>query len=361
MRVFQISSPRVWLLFSFLWAVTALPVAQAVEVKDLYVAEVLVTGEGDAQLRSGARAGLLQVLTRVSGRADVGDYAPVRNALRNPAAYYYQFSYETTEQQLLLGETVQQARTLRLNFEPSAIARLLRGAGLPIWGSNRPSSMFWIVVSDGVNRQILAEADEHPLLVGIRDQAKQRGVPLVFPIMDIVDSGQINAAEVWGEFFDRIRNASVRYSPDVLVTARIQQEAGGRWSGRWSFTPEGMAAGSWQSVETLAQSSDQLVRNMVDQLANELAARYAVGSTRGKIRLVVEDVKNVADYAALSAYLEQLTPVVGSSVVLLHEDVAEFELETEGQLDQLIEIIELDERLLLLGESDDRLLYRWVE
>ena len=68
-------------------------------------------------------------------------------------------------------------------------------------------------------------------------------------------------------------------------------------------------------------------------------------------------------YATVSRYLEELTPVVSSSIVALDGDIAEFELETEGEYLQLIEIIELDERLLLLSkdERNETLRYRWTE
>jgi hypothetical protein len=71
----------------------------------------------------------------------------------------------------------------------------------------------------------------------------------------------------------------------------------------------------------------------------------------------------VSQYAAVSRYLEELTPVVSSSIVALDIDIAEFELETEGQYLQLIEIIKLDERLLLLSkdERNESLRYRWTK
>ena len=70
----------------------------------------------------------------------------------------------------------------------------------------------------------------------------------------------------------------------------------------------------------------------------------------------------MSQYAAVSRYLEELTPVVSSSIVALDSDIAEFELETEGQYLQLIEIIKLDERLLLLSkdERNESLRYRWT-
>ena len=126
-------------LVIFMLLIMPLGVVYPVLLDDLYVAEVLVADEGPRQLTNGARAGLLQVLVRISGTLKVEESSLVRNSLRNPGAYYYQYSYETTDQTLLLGESEVNAKILRLYFEPSAIARLLRDANLPIWGSNRPA------------------------------------------------------------------------------------------------------------------------------------------------------------------------------------------------------------------------------
>ena len=334
-------------------------VVYPVVVDDLYVAEVLVADESPGQLRNGAAAGILQVLVRVSGTLKVEQSSLVRNSLRNPAAYYSQYSYETTDQTLLLGESEVNAKILRLHFEPSAIARLLRDANLPVWGSHRPSVLIWVAVNEGQSRRILGEADSSEVVEVLVDQARQRGLPVTFPILDIEDTSQVSSAEVWGAFLERIDGASDRYNPDAVLTARIQGGPGDRWSGRWSYR----TADAWESLESAGYSADELVRSMVNQLADELAGRFALGSSRARIRLKVENVGGVSQYAAVSRYLEELTPVVSSSIVALEGDIAEFELETEGQYLQLIEIIKLDERLLLLSkdERNEKLRYRWTE
>ena len=100
-----ISSAAVWLLFSLALIIAPLS-ARALVVEDLYVAEVLVTDESSTQLRTGARAGLLQVLVRVSGAPDVEASSLIRASLRNPTAYYYQYSYEASDQMLLRRATM---------------------------------------------------------------------------------------------------------------------------------------------------------------------------------------------------------------------------------------------------------------
>jgi hypothetical protein len=355
----KICSLPVKRLLVFMLLIMPLGVVYPVLVNDLYVAEVLVADESPRQLSSGARAGLLQILVRVSGSLEVEESSLVRNSLRNPAAYYYQYSYESTDQTLLLGEREVNAKILRLHFEPSAIAGLLRDANLPIWGSNRPSVLLWVAVNEGQSRRILGEADASEIFAVLVDQARQRGLPVTFPILDIEDASQISTAEVWGAFLDRIDAASDRYSPDSVLTARIQSEPEERWSGRWSFR----VADAWESFESVGYSEAVVVRSVINQLADELARRFALGSSRSRIRLKIENVGGVSQYASVSRYLEELTPVVSSSIVALENDIAEFELETEGQYVQLIEIIKLDERLLLLSkdERNESLLYRWTE
>jgi len=342
----------VWFSFLFSASCFSLP------IDDLYMAEVLVTGEGPGQLRAGARAGLLQVLVKVSGTVDIESSSLVRNSLRNPASYYDQYSYESTDLTLLVGEEQKPAKLLKLHFEPSAVARLLREANFPVWGSNRPGVLVWVAVSEGQDRRILGEDDVGDVTVTLLDQANQRGVPLLFPILDLEDAYQISTAEVWGAFLDRVDSASLRYNPDAVLTGRVQQEIGNRWSGKWSFR----IGSAWQSVENVGFSSEELARRMINLLADEMASRYALGSSQGNVKLMVEGVMDLPDYAELSRYLETLTPVLNSSVIALQDDVVEFELQTEGQYEQLVKIIELDERLVLLSqdERNKKLHYRWM-
>ena len=218
--------------------------------------------------------------------------------------------------------------------------------------------LVWVAVSEGQDRRILGEDDVGDVTVTLLDQARQRGVPLLFPILDLEDAYQISTAEVWGAFLDRVDSASLRYNPDAVLTGRVQQEIGNRWSGKWSFR----IGSVWQSVENVGFSSEELARRMINLLADEMASRYALGSSQGNVKLMVEGVMDLPDYAELSRYLETLTPVLNSSVIGLQDDVVEFELQTEGQYEQLVKIIELDERLVLLSrdERNKKLHYRWM-
>ena len=311
--------------------------------------------EDTGGIAAGARAGLQQVLVRVSGSTDAPQHPAIRDALRNPESYYYQYGYDSTDRVLMIDGEERPARLLRVAFEPSAVARLLRSAGFPVWGSNRPGVLVWIAINDVDGRRLLTEGDSHPLAEALERESRARGLPLLYPILDLEDTSRLSAAEVWGFFSDRIDVASMRYNPDVILAGRVQLGAAESRTGRWIYRVEDR----WQNFENVAETPAMIVAGIVDRLTGELASRYAVDSTRSELLLRVEAIEQLEDYAAVSSYLESLTPVVDSAVVEVVADEVLFRLRTEGQVEQLREIIDLDEKLIFIS-GDETLRYRWL-
>jgi len=328
----------------------------AVVIEDLYVAEVFVTSQSSGQLNSGARAGLTQVLIRVSGANMLQQNPVIARALRKPGDYYYQYSYQATDREFQIGDQLVAARILRLRFEPSAIAQLLRSAGYPVWGSNRPSILLWLALSDEGGRRILTESDTSELGIALSNQAKLRGLPFLYPLFDLED--ELLTAEIWGAFLERIEGASTRYNPDAILTARIQKNKAGQWTGSWSYQIDQQ----WYEFSSLAVSVEELVLDLTDILVDKLAAKYAIDSSRNLIDFRVENITSLEDYAAVSNYLQSLTPVLDTFVTEIDGDNVLFSLKTEGRIEQLIEIIGLDESLVLMNNSlqSQKLHYRWL-
>ncbi|XOV89552.1 MAG: DUF2066 domain-containing protein [Pseudomonadota bacterium] len=329
--------------------------ARALPVPDLYVAEVLVASQDDSQLRQGARAALLQVLVRVSGSTAIESNERVVQALRDPGAYYYQYGFDATDRTLLIDGAETPARLLRVAFDPSSVSRLVREAGFPVWGSNRPGVLVWIAVNEGEGRRILTGNREATIAENLEVQARIRGLPLLYPLNDLEDSSVLSEAEVWGLFLDRIDTASRRYSPDVVLAGRVQRDRAGQWSGRWSYRIEER----WRSFDNLAATAESLVAETVNRLANELASRYAVSSGSGRVMLRLEAIETLEDYATASRYLASLSPVIDALVVEVDGSEVLFQLRTEGEMEQLREIIALDEKMILVNPGPP-VQYRWI-
>ena len=328
----------------------------ALTVENLYSADVYVTSQDDNQLASGAEAGLLQVLIRVSGTNRVQENSLIKTALKNPHLYYNQYSFQSTDREFQIGDQIVPARILRLNFEPSAIARLLREGGFSVWGSNRPSVLLWLAINDDQDRRIISEADGSEVNEAINTMSRQRGLPILYPLLDIED--RLSTAEVWGAFRGRIDQASVRYNPDCVLSGRVYQTETGQWAGNWSYRIDN----KWEIFNNVSNSAPELVSGVIDKLSDALASRYAIDSSKGFVELRVEAIDSLADYADITQYLQSLAPVLDIFVAEVSSNEVLFRLGTEGRIEQLIEIIELDEKMMLINSTDQqsKLHYRWL-
>lgn len=341
----------------------------AVTLENLYQAEVLSESQSDAQRRIDASEGLSQVLMRVSGRSDILQNPVIVAALKTPEQYYSEFSYARVEAgndeaaalpqpglDPLPAETLRQV--MRIRFAPSLIAKILREADLPVWGSNRPSVLSWMAIDDESGRQVLGEANPSLFAKTLNQAARARGVPLLLPLWDLEDSRGVSSSEIWGRFLGRIEAASKRYSPDKILVFRAESEFSNQWRGDWSLG-EG---GQWRSGTVYGESQAQLATALVGVLASVLSEQYAVTSTRSEVRLTVEGITEIQDYAEVSRYLEGLTQVMSVQPVRILTDMVEFKLRSEGEVQQIIDVIALDRKLTLLrlDESSSTLWYRWT-
>ena len=342
---------------------------EAVTLENLYQAEVLTDSQSDAQRRIDASEGLSQVLKRVSGRSDILQNPTIVAALKTPEQYYSEFSYariDAAKDELAAeSEVVPDPQStapprlvMRIRFASRLIAKVLRAADLPVWGSNRPSVLSWMAIDDESGRQVLGEANRSVFSKTLNQAAQARGVPLLLPLWDLEDNRGVSSSEIWGRFLGRIEAASQRYSPDKILVFRAESEFSGQWRGDWSLG-EG---GQWRSGTVYGESQAQLATALVMVLASVLSEQYAVTSTRSEVRLTVEGITEIQDYAEVSRYLEGLTQVMSVQPVRVLTDMIEFKLRSEGEVQQIIDVIALDRKLSLLrlDESSSTLWYRWA-
>ncbi len=336
--------------------VTMMGRANAVILDDLYVAEVLTDSQSDLQRRRDAAAGLRQVLIRVSGDLKADERPAVAAALRSPERYYTEFSYRRGDASGA-EDADELQQLMQIRFEPSLIAELLRDAELPVWGSNRPSVLFWIAKESGGQREVVGEASLGAFAQSIRQQAHVRGVPTYFPLWDLEDAGTVTPSEIWGRFLDDIEAASERYSPDKILVARVEQRYAGQWHVDWSFGGNG----DWRVGSLLSESQSEAAIALVNEIAARLSAQYAASSSKNAISLKVEGISSIAALANVERYLNRLSSVLNVQLRAVKGDLVTFELSTEGDLQQLVDLMALDRDLLLLNQDlrSGTLWYRW--
>lgn len=309
----------------------------AVEVEGLYQAEVPVTGRDRPERGEAFQEALRLVLIRVTGDRDVVDTESAAPLLETAARYVRQFRYsERADKEF--------PYRLEVVFDGQALERAVAAQGLPVWGRRRPGTLVWLGVQDARGRYLVGGDSGRPAARSMAEVASMRGVPLVFPLLDLDDQRAVTFADVAGGFQDRILEASRRYRPDGVLVGRVAQLQGGFWRARWHLHLGGQRT-EW---ETEGEDIALVLGAGVDRLADELAQRLATSTQAGPAAGTLIGVRGVADLKDLIAvrrYLGDLAPVSAVRPYLFAADRVEFSVEMRGDPRDLERIIGLGDVL----------------
>jgi len=329
--------------------------ADGVVMPGFYDVQVPAQDQSTSARLAASRRGLLDVLVRQTGLTSIPRTETVRGALDAPDLYYRQFGFVELSRQ-------PPALALALQFDPSAVLRLVREADLPLWPARRPRLVAWVVLEQG-RRTLLGAGDaiaEESVAAGdaagasaaptplqalggaLVARARARGLPLTLPLLDLEDQVAVTPAAVWGRLSQVLTPASARYGAELVLVGRVQPLADG-WLGRWTTWLDGAEVSV--AVETAAAAEQG--RRAVDFVADELVQRYAVlGRDSGAVTLGVAGLRGPADYGALMAYLRRLEYVDDLHVQGLVGDRIELTLVTRAGPAQLRRLFADEGRLL---------------
>ncbi|RRQ21214.1 DUF2066 domain-containing protein [Thiohalobacter thiocyanaticus] len=169
MSEYRLSPARTLLLVLALLG--ALLSAPAGAVDNMYEVQVPVAERSDAARAEALRQAMTRLLVRVTGERDAARLVGIEALLAQPEQYVQQFHY------LDAGAPGSGALELKVRFDGSAVERVLREQGLPVWGRERPPLLLWLAVG-GEQRRLIAADSEHPLpKMAVRVGARQRGLP----------------------------------------------------------------------------------------------------------------------------------------------------------------------------------------
>lgn len=191
-------------------AVPSVFAAQRVIVNE---AHIEVSDQSQRTQQAALKEALKQVFVKMSGSTAVLDNAGVKAALRTPQAMLrsYRFDFDGNRTYYVA------------EFDNTKLTELLQREMLPLWGDRRPETIVWIAqdVSDEDKRIILEESSQSELTLTLKQTAKERGIPLSLPLMDLTDNVNITIYDVWGRFVEPLQTASVRYGIDNIIGARV--------------------------------------------------------------------------------------------------------------------------------------------
>ncbi|KAE8175822.1 hypothetical protein CIT27_16315 [Photobacterium carnosum] len=307
-------------------AVLVLPV-QAATVNDLYRTQVTLIGSDQQADQAAREQGLANVLVKISGNTDILNNATIKTAITNSGRYVSQLGYSQVDGQ----------RAINLSFDKNQIKQLLIKSKASIWKDQRPNILVWMVDNDGQQRNILWDQSTNALVNDTKQAADSRGLPLTFPVGDITDETAVNASDLWGGFIDPIAVASTRYHADGLLLVKAQQQPDANVTLHWQFYPQQPSKIATAEVQpitgttsgTLAQSSNKMINQVTDYLANKYAVVLG-GVAGGKVNIEVDNIQSTENFFALEKMLNGLTTVNSANAMRIKGDSVIFQLNLQG-------------------------------
>ena len=321
-------------LLLIIWLALLSGVGMAATV-DPFIARVDVPDRSEAARRNGVRAALDQVLVKLTGRPEAASRITADAIDPLVQQYRYLETAATPDQPARI--------ELEVRFTPGQVRTLAEQAGLPLWPLERGETAVWIAIEEAGQRSLLGTEEHHdPLRQAIMQSAMNHAVPVVLPLMDLVDQGAVSTAEIWGGFSDRVRSANERYGVPYMLIGRVEPGAGG-WRARWVLDV-GRDVDRWESSGATPEAA---ITAAVSGVAERLARRFAVGSqpqqTTGEgVHIRVVGVGTPRSYGRLISYLESLSVVRQVAVERVRGNAIELKLQVDGDEQSLVRLLEID-------------------
>ncbi len=329
------------LFFSLFYLITLPASLQASTIEHIYEVTLPVVNQQRDIRNAAFEQALIEVSVRISGTS----MAPTQLNIKQATGMVRQYRYLVMEQAEIdaymkrTNTLVEPKYKLWIQFDDGKIKQMLKASNLPVWGYQRPNVLVWLAVKDGKNRYVLKQSDESIIKDAVTEEAKRRGLPVVWPEYDAKDQQQLKFIDIWGQFWEPVKQASQRYGVDAIVLGRMNW-VNGSWQVNWSLLLEDRTE-NWQLT---ALDLGLLMGSGIGVATDHISSRFAVlADTQNDEQLVVRilNLKSVKNYAEASRYLASLAPVKNIFVTDVHSDYLDFHVDLSGNENDLKRIIAL--------------------
>lgn len=247
--------------------------ARAEVVPDLYRGEAIVTGQDNIGERvRGIRTALIQVLVKLSGDDRLIDHPTLAPILANTQSYVKNYEYEDRKKGIPISDeqgTRDRSYYLRVDFDPVGVHGILARLGLDPWHADRPRLLVVLAITDDSGPFIVGTEERRG--IGQRDtlfdDAHRRGLPLVLPKMDTVETLAISHTEVASASGQALGALAMSYSAGAVLSGAMAMTSDGYWSTDWTLMADDMPE-RWHVSDT---TFDRAISQALGQSARVLA------------------------------------------------------------------------------------------
>ena len=340
------------------------------QVTGLYSHRVAVSNESDSERNRAFQEAFKAVIVKITGSRSWLSDPNIERAIVRAQSYVEAIRYESQNADEFLSseidgpENLSEKRFIEVSFSGSLIQTLLADANIPIWNSNRPSVLIWMVLQDSSGTRSLLTKESNPEISGyFLNFAQIRAIPIIFPVLDFEDRRNLSEEDVWMLDTEKITKASLRYGADSILSGRLHFTGGGDLIGLWQFIFRDEA----DVFDGVENNLNDYLEMPLDRITNRLANYFAVVSDsrpQDTVKLKIEGIRSLGAYTSLMNYVSGLGLVYSVKASNLDSGTLQLELDLLGEVAQLFEVIALDRDLMPIQsfQAGDResLHYRWT-
>lgn len=339
-------------ILTVLWiAIVCSPASWAGVVKNLYVGEVTVKGQGGDERKGAIGMAFRDVLVKVTGDQNIVADPRLSPMLSQPERFVQQYRYRYANNAANRDQD-KASRLLKLwvRFDGEAIERSLNQSGVAIWSKLRPDVLVWLVVEESGQRFVLGAETLPQFREILLTHSNRRGLPIIIPMFDLQDQTRVRLSDLWGAFEEPVKDASKRYNTDAVLVGRISKAWNQGWEGRWTLINRDRTE-SWVS-----NSRDILdsVAGGIDGATNFLAAqKTSTNMDATAIELAIQDVRNLYHYTLATSYIKSIDVIDSFRVKNVNGTVVTFLVNFKGNPELLSRILERGSRLASVKDLSD--------
>ncbi|GGA85700.1 hypothetical protein GCM10011521_25170 [Arenimonas soli] len=275
----------------------------------LYTGESELLGQSAGERRAATARALAQVLVKVTGNPLAAANPVVRRALPKAASFVREerTSEGASDQQgnTAIGGAPVYKTTLQVQFDPNRVDALVVGAGLPFWGSDRPSPILWLAIDDGRGAR-LVNASQINVVKPLATRGTERGLSFGLPAGSAVEQAAVDT--IWARNPGPMMALTERYGHQTQLLGRLFREGQG-WTADWVLTRGDTELSRWSFSDPSAQRA---LASGADGAADAIARRDATRADVGEPavhHVLITGMRLADDFTRAMGYLQTL-PVV---------------------------------------------------
>ncbi len=332
----------------------------AARVNSLYTAQVPVTSQSAQEKAQAVPQAFGQVLIKVSGNNQILDNPEIKSRLGAAENLMQEFSYSTPP----IPDSAK-PYLLEVRFDTEGVNQLLRDAHVPIWGQNRPLILAWIAVEIPAHpAEIVDNGSTNTTALLLKQNAEQRGLPIIFPVMDVAELNQISVKDIATMAAPKLLTAAKRYASNAILIGRISQDINGQNVNQFNTQWKLVLGNDQWSWNVTGKTQAEVLTAITNTIANTLAARYAVIMTNDvqtQFTLKVIGVAQQDDFMQLMNYLKHLTPVADVQLVKISGNEVLLTVSLHGTQDSFVQALSAGQKLTptVDGTTSSLLVYQW--